>query len=251
MTGPIRKRLKMILLPGWACTARVWADVLPRLEEFAVPEPMDLPVVTTGKADATLPHLAGQLLMAAPHDALWIGWSLGGLVAAQAAFMAPRRIRALVLVACTPKFTRGPDWPCATAPDLFAGFQRALAKDRAGALRRFAALCAHDGSRADVSITRGLTQALQSSRESNGANLEAGLKILEHTDLRLNFRALSCPLLCILGGGDMLVPIDVAGAIAALNPRIRVTRIADAGHAPFMSHPAGFSAVVREFCDGL
>lgn len=253
MTAANQRRPKVILLPGWAFPAQVWAGVAPRLSEFATPQAVDLPH-TNGVAvgvDFILEQTARQLLAQAPEGALWIGWSLGGLVAAEAAKLAPERVAALVLVACTPKFVGSPDWPCATAPEVLAGFQHSLGEDQSGTLRRFAALCAHNGRRAETKVVRTLTQAMKQTSEHASTMLAAGLEILRHADLRDAFRALICPVLCVLGEHDPLVPAAVADAIIALNPRLKVIRIAGAGHAPFISHPTEFVSAVREFCGGL
>ncbi|HTT08789.1 MAG TPA: alpha/beta fold hydrolase [Gammaproteobacteria bacterium] len=253
MTAAIQKRADMILLPGWACTAQVWAGVIPRLGEFAVPQSLDLPAAKAGKskADLSLEHMAQQLLAAAPQRAVWVGWSLGGLIAAQAAFMAPHRVTALVLVACTPKFVRGHDWRCAMPAGMLAEFQRSLDGDAGGTLRRFAALCAHNGRRVDAAIARTLAHAMQSASESDCRMLAAELALLMCADLRDVFRALTCPVLCILGEWDPLVPIAVADALPALNPRFKILRIAGAGHAAFISHPVEFINALRDFCGGL
>ena len=253
MSAEIRQRTDMILLPGWAFPAQVWAGVMPRLAEFAVPQSLDMPGINTSAPDIDpmLEHMARQLLTQAPVGAVWIGWSLGGLIAVQAALMAPERVTALVLVACTPKFVRSPDWPCATAPDVLDGFQHSLDEDQSGTLHRFAALCAHNGRRVETRVVRALSQAMEQSRKKNSILLSSGLDILKHADLRAGFRALICPVSCVLGEHDSLVPATVADALAALSPRVEITRIQGAGHAPFISHPAEFVGAVRKLCDRL
>ncbi|MDP0869742.1 hypothetical protein Q8F85_27765, partial [Klebsiella pneumoniae] len=48
------------------------------------------------KSQAECRELAQRVLEQAPPQAVWLGWSLGGLVASQVAIMRPERVQALV-----------------------------------------------------------------------------------------------------------------------------------------------------------
>src|SRR5690606_40237197 len=43
--------------------------------------------------------------------AIWLGWSLGGLVALHAALDRPAQVRGLAMLCATPRFVAAPDWP--------------------------------------------------------------------------------------------------------------------------------------------
>ena len=70
--------------------------------------------------------------------------------------------------------------------------------------------------------------------------LRSGLKMLSDTDLRETLQRLSCPVTWLLGDKDMLVPVTLADALkrSMSDPQIHVVK--GAGHAPFISDPAGF-----------
>jgi pimeloyl-ACP methyl ester carboxylesterase len=74
-----------------------------------------------------------------PEGALWLGWSLGGLFALQAALTRPD-LRGLVLAASSPRFVAAPDWPRGTPASALAGFADDLRNDYAGTIGRFLAL---------------------------------------------------------------------------------------------------------------
>ena len=63
----------------------------------------------------TLPVLAETVAAAVPAPAVWVGWSLGGLIAQQVALTMPERVSRLALVNSTACFTQRPDWPHAVA----------------------------------------------------------------------------------------------------------------------------------------
>lgn len=59
----------------------------------------------------SLEEMAQRVLENAPERAMWLGWSLGGLVASQVALSHPDRVQALVTVASSPALaltTAGP-----------------------------------------------------------------------------------------------------------------------------------------------
>ena len=69
--------------------------------------------------------MAEVVLRQAPDKAIWLGWSLGGLVASQIALTHPERVLALVTVASSPCFSARDEWP-GIKPDVLAGFQQQL-----------------------------------------------------------------------------------------------------------------------------
>ena len=52
------------------------------------------------------------------------------------------------------------------------------------------------------------------------------------------------PVDMIFGKRDALVPISVAKEISEVNSEIRVESLADAAHAPFLSHTAQIAAMI-------
>ncbi len=61
--------------------------------------------------------IARVRIAAATPRALWLGWSLGGLVALRAALDYPANVRGLVMIASSPRFVSAPDWPHGVAAD--------------------------------------------------------------------------------------------------------------------------------------
>ena len=80
--------------------------------------------------------MAGTLLSVAPAGAAWLGWSLGGLVAARAALLAPAHVDALIEIASSPCFVCRPGWQSAMLPELLDTFAAELAEDYARTLQR-------------------------------------------------------------------------------------------------------------------
>jgi pimeloyl-[acyl-carrier protein] methyl ester esterase len=243
----------LVLLHGWGMNAAVWEGLPAAVTADRRPAPIELPghgtVPLTG-AEPDLEGWAAACLQAAPERAVWLGWSLGGLVALQVALQAPERVCGLVLVTATPRFVRAPDWPWAMPPETLAQFHDGLLAEPAATLERFLALQVR-GSEAARETLRALRREIALRPPPESAALANGLSILQESDLRARLPELRCPTLWLFGQRDTLVPAGVAEGIGALLPQARVRVIPGAGHAPFLSHPGEAAAEITGFVAGL
>ncbi len=76
----------------------------------------------------SLADMAEAVLRQAPDKAIWLGWSLGGLVSKAGCVNPSRACQALVTVASSPCFSARDEWP-GIKPDVLAGFQQQLSED--------------------------------------------------------------------------------------------------------------------------
>ena len=239
----------LVLLHGWGLDSRVWSGVADELARDFRLTFIDLPGHghSPARAATDLPRMARALVRAAPGNAIWLGWSLGGLAALQAALDEPSRVARVLTVASTPRFVRADDWPRAVAPAVFDDFAGDLQRDYPGTVRRFLALQAR-GSEQGRDTLRALRGLAPEAGTAAPPALARGLDILRQTDLRSRFAGLEAPLAMLFGARDGLVPAGVAEHIADLRPGADVTILEGAGHAPFISHPAEFCRWVRGAC---
>jgi pimeloyl-[acyl-carrier protein] methyl ester esterase len=228
----------LVLVHGWAMHGGIFAPLREALAQRFTLHGVDLPghgrsLERDGPLD--LRQCATRIADAVP-GAIWIGWSLGGLVALEAALESPLQVRGLALIAASPRFVVGPGWPHGVEHAVFDSFGRDLARDWRGTLDRFLALeCA--GSDRARSELRELRAHVFERGEPALHVLDDGLKILADTDLRPHLPELECPSLWIAGARDRLVPWQAMEAAAALTPRGAFARIDGGGHAPFIGHP--------------
>jgi pimeloyl-[acyl-carrier protein] methyl ester esterase len=240
---------ELVLIHGWGMNSRVWQPVLPALESAYTVHNLDLPGHGTNAGLAAGMHLdewAAAMAAAAPAAAVWLGWSLGGMLAMAAAARFPQQVRALVLVAATPKFVAAADWPAAVQPSLLQDMATELRADYHRVLEHFLVLQAMGAPhmRDDV---RHLQRWLKEGGEPQPAALALGLEFLLTADLRTKLQYLQCPCLLVLGGRDRLVPPGVVDIMRRDYPRIDVVMIEGAGHAPFLSHPQEFTTIVTDW----
>ena len=247
----------LVLLHGWGMNAGVWAGLPAALSERFAPVPVDLP----GHGGApfspeqwSLDHWAraclDQAAVQAPERAVWLGWSLGGLVALQAARLAPERIGALVLMAATPRFARAIDWQVAVPEGTLAQFHDGLLANPASTLERFLALQVRGSEDARGSL-RKLKAGIAGRPAPAPAALEKGLELLREEDLRGPLPDIRPPALWLFGERDTLVPANAAERVALLMPEARVRVIPGAAHAPWLSHGPDTVAAILEFLEDI
>lgn len=242
----------LALIHGWAMHGGLFAPLVERLAARYTLHLVDLPGHGHACADPTAldpAPIAAELVARVP-DAAWLGWSLGGQFALRAALDHPARVRGLVMVASSPRFVRGEDWPHGVDAQVFRDFARLLQQDYRATLEGFLALEAVGSTTARDDLRSLKAQAFARGEPSQHALLQ-GLELLDRLDLRAELPALQVPSLWISGRRDRLVPAGAMPAAAALAPGARSVVIADAGHAPFLNATATVAAEIEGFMQGI
>lgn len=237
----------LVLLHGWALHGGVFAPLVERLSPHFQLHLVDLPGHGFGRQDSTplaLPDVVAAIAAATP-PAVWLGWSLGGLFALHATATLPQ-VRGLAMIAATPRFVRGPDWPEAVDRDVFVQFGQDLARDYRGTLDRFLALDTLGSAHAKAEL-RSLRDALTARGEPAADTLQQGLRLLERTDLRRALPQLTRPSLWIGGQRDRLVPAAGMQTAAARAPQAQTLTVVGGGHAPFLGHADQVAEALQRF----
>ena len=169
----------------------------------------------------------------ATPPAIWVGWSLGAFLALRAASIVPEFVRALVLIAATPRFVQAPGSPAGMDPSVLTEFADELETDYVRTLSRFIALQFGAGAHEREAV-RALRRAL-SARPPTPNGLRAGLAILQRTDVRDELARIRVPVRVIHGARDRLVPPAAAEFISSHVAQGRCEVIPGAGHAPFLT----------------
>ncbi|HHJ80168.1 MAG TPA: pimeloyl-[acyl-carrier protein] methyl ester esterase [Candidatus Tenderia electrophaga] len=237
----------LVLSHGWGLHSGIWQPIVEALQNRYRLTTIDLPghgysPVPAGGFD--LNRMSQLMLDAAPANATWIGWSLGGMAALNAALHWPQQINKVVMVAAQPQFVQSDDWPYATPADSLAAFSDNLVQNTEQTLKRFLGLQVR-GSADEKQLLRGIRSLIEQRPLPQTEALRLGLEILKSTNLRPQLNQLQCPLQFILGERDMLVPVATAKKIQALLPQARIDIIKEAGHTPFLSHTDQFLALLE------
>ena len=154
---------------------------------------------------------------------VWIGWSLGGVVALSVAQHYPELVQKLVLLGTNPKFIASDDWPGMIETTCQRLYQT-MASQPYKALQRFMAL----QCKSHVIDKRAYEAILATGVLANMppvSVLQASLRWLMESDLRATLKALKQPMRWLFATNDSLIPISVAHAIQAQLPHTHIDRI--------------------------
>ncbi len=237
----MRDSVTCVFVHGWAMNSAVWDECVNKLPDWINSVVVDLPghgTMARVQAD-TLDDYVHALAPLVQQPAIWVGWSLGGLVVLRLAELYPQRVASALLVACNPCFVRRPDWPCAVDAETFDQFAADLSKNQEKTIRRFLALQVR-GLPDAMTVVRQLQASMQSRGQATTQALHSGLQVLLKTNLLQTLKLIECPLYWSLGGKDSLVPAELAQVLTEDYAQDNVVMYPAASHAPFISHDDRF-----------
>ena len=238
----------IVMVHGWGFNGGVWDEMAQRLSgDFRVIRP-DLPGHGRSRfceQGFQLDRLVDAITERVDGPAIWVGWSLGALLALKAAIRHPDQVQGVISIAGTPSFTIRRGWHHGIRRELLEGFDEELSADWKLALRRFLALQAKGSHYALVHRVRAMMNAQLPTPEG----LRVGLDLLRSTDLRYEVHQIDCPVMAIHGAKDKLVPLAGTNAWTSQLADARLLAFTDGGHMPFLSHPDEVEAAIRGFAD--
>lgn len=240
-----RSDLPLVLLHGWAADANCWQHLLPDLNKHWDIFTLDLPGFgSSPKLDSErLDDWLAALLVVVPKRAIYIGWSLGGMLVTALAGRHPERVAALATVASNVKFVRGDGWLTAMPAKIERGFYQGFCAEPEKTLKMFSALVAQGDNDQRVALKK--IRNGQNKAVNSGWN--CALQLLATIDNRSVFSTLTIPGLHLLGDKDALVPVSTAEAMQALNTDQVIEIIADCGHAPHITQVQKTLALLQKF----
>lgn len=241
---------ELVLLHGWAMHSGIWGGLVDQLaSEFRV-NLVDLPghgVNSHVPLSGDLNEVAGLILSELPA-AIWMGWSLGGLVTLAAALQQPHKVKKAILVAATPCFSRQAEWDLGVSLAQQQAFTDGLENDFEGTLKQFCLQC-FGAAWVEESLGRlGYSSIVDKVPARNV--LHTGLHLLYGNNLIAGLSTCKVPTLFMGGTRDRTIRPESFGQAAAMMPAGSSRLIRGAGHAPFISHEEGFLDIIHEFIHG-
>ena len=248
----INHKIPVVLLHGWGLNSGVWQPLLALFKaqddcpfEFIT---VDLPGFGQNNQIDLEPYslaaICDLLLQTLPKPAIYLGWSLGGLVATKMALTYPEQVLGLVTVASTPYFVEeqnwsdGGIWP-GIKENVLTSFHQQLAQDTKKTITGFLKIQAM-GSPHIRDDLKQITQLVMEHALPSQKTLDQSLDLLSDSDLRADLAKVTQPFLRLYGNNDSLVPKATISLINSLAPLSEQHTFAQASHAPFISHLADF-----------
>ncbi len=243
---------ELVLVHGWGVHGAVWRDLQKALSPTWRVRIVDLPGhgFSADCGRYGLAELARHLGDALPGPRVWVGWSLGALACLQLALTRPRQVRALGLLAATPRFSAAADWPDGMPPQVLETFAGELERDLKGTLMRFLSLQVQGAAQPQATL-KALRRQWAERPAARPAALRSGLQILGSADLRGRLQEIHCPAVVIAGSRDRVVAPQASAFLAAQLAGARLHTIDGAGHAPFVAHAERVSRYLNALAQDL
>ena len=240
----------LVLIHGWAMHGGIFAGLVEHLSARFRVHVVDLPGHGYSRDDSHFDVVdCAERIVAKTPPALWVGWSLGGLVALHAALAHPQQVHGLGMLASSPRFVTASDWPHGVDATVFGEFSIELQQHYQRAIDRFLTLESLGSPHAPREL-RALKQIVFERREPNANALVQGLRALEHCDLRSELPHLAMPSLWMAGRRDRVVHPAALRWSATQAPRARYLEF-NSGHAPFLEHADAMADALGHFATEL
>lgn len=238
---------ELVLWPGWGLGSAGWQAGGERwLTGLRRLGPVTLLDIDDPGPFCAESGLWQRLLETLPPRGVWLGWSLGGMLATAMAARFPQRCQQLVTLASNACFVARPGWPQGMPPEQFRRFRQELTDHPEQGWRQFLSLCARQpaAGRLDARQLLAALSEVAPVPASPREGLLRGLDWLAGLDLRSSLARLGVPVQHWLGRRDPLVPRAAAEALATLNPAAEVAEL-PAGHTLHAAATAELLASLR------
>lgn len=241
---------ELVLLHGWAMHSGIWGGVVDVLASVFRVNLVDLPghgVNHDVPLSRDLDEVAELILSEVP-PAVWIGWSLGGLVTLAAALRQPHKVHKTILVAATPCFTKQADWDLGVSAAGQKAFADGLDNDFEETLNQFCLQC-FGAAWVDESLRRLGRSTVRDNIPAKHV-MHTGLHLLYENNLLGDLSTCKVPMLFLGGTRDRTIKPESYEQAAAMLPTASSCLIRAAGHAPFISHQDQFLDIILEYIRG-
>ncbi|RTR05267.1 alpha/beta fold hydrolase [Halomonas nitroreducens] len=224
---------RLVLLSGWGCDARIWQALdghWPPGIAVSAPDWPGYGQQPESHEPDCLADTARGMAEALPTQAVWVGWSLGGLLAEALLDHLPAP-RALVVIGMGPRFCH----PDGVDGEELATFRRAFRRDPEATRAHFLRWQLR-GEPSPRAAHRQLLGLIGQAPPAGLTTLAAGLDQLARLDASRRRGVAPCPVYRLAGEAD---PLLAPAAREAAD-----WRLAKAGHCPMLSQPERLAALL-------
>ncbi|HEY5279042.1 MAG TPA: alpha/beta fold hydrolase [Pseudolabrys sp.] len=226
--------LPLLLVPGLACTARLYAPQVTALWPSA---PL---MIADHRKDDHIDAVARRILDNAPPRFALAGLSMGGYIAFAMMRLAPERIARLALFDTSA-------W--ADTAEQTAARQSQIAMTKAGRYGEIADLSmpryVHPDRQNDAAITGAVRQmSAETGPEAFIRQLKA---IMSRPDSRSMLGSIHCPTLVLVGDADLATPPDLSQEIADGIAGAKLVVVPNCAHLSTLEQPEPVNAALIEW----
>lgn len=224
----------IVLVPGLASSARIYAPVIPALWRFGAV------MVANHIRDDSIAAIARRILSEAPPRFALAGHSMGGYIAFEIMRQAADRVTKLALINTQAR----PDTPEATARRR-AQMERARRGELRAVREESFPELVHPSRRDDAEILR----LVHAQDEDIGveAYLRQQTAIIARVDSRPTLGTITCPTLVLTGDADNTIPNSLSKEMADCIAGARLVILDRCGHLPQPEQPEATTRALVEW----
>ncbi len=243
-------RSSLILIAGWAHTAAALGGLADRLAPyFDVTTTSAYELWSDRPNDRSSIYAASLVAMLEGYEKppVAVGWSMGGMIALEAAALRPELMSALVLMGAGARFCAGPGFPGGATEASVRAMARHLKRNRELTLRRFFEQVAAP-ERDDPSA---IGEKIEAASLIDDARLIHGLEYLRTFDAGRDLARIVLPVLALHGKKDCIVSWTAAESLGARMPSCRCVFEEKSGHDLPARMPEFTAAAILGFWNSL
>lgn len=224
----------MLLIPGLACSPRLFAPQLPALWQFG-------PVsIANHTRHDRMEQLAQDILDHAPPRFVLAGLSMGGYLSFEILRQAPQRVLALAVLDSSAR---------ADTPEAKDNRRRTIAMAEQGKLALATELNFPRSVHPDFAEDAELKKQVHAMARDTGATayIRQQTAIMHRPDSRPSLAAIHCPTLIVVGDSDQLTPPELAEEMANAIPGAQLERITRCGHLSTLEQPETVTGILVDW----
>jgi pimeloyl-ACP methyl ester carboxylesterase len=226
----------LILIPGLACTARLFE---PQISALSADRKV---IIADHRQDDSMAAIAQRLLQDAPERFAVAGLSMGGYVAMEVMRQAPERVSRLALLDTTAR----PD-----TPETRQNRERQIALAESGRFEDIFTTLWPRLVHPDRQSDKALQEIIFGMMRETGpeAFVRQQRAIMGRPDSRMLLPSIEIPTLILVGEGDAITPPEVAREMADLVEWSSLTVIPEAGHTSTLEQPEKATQALRAWLE--
>lgn len=222
----------IVLIPGFMCDASLWQFMQDGLAELG---PLQFASLSLS---ASIEQMAQDLLPDLPDNCSLIGFSMGGYVARRLAWLAPHKVRRLVLLNSSARATSAAE--IARNQQQIRMLQVIPYRGQTRSALQMAIWPEHPDNEA-------LLEQLQAMSLRLGREVFLAQMAIVRSDGHAELAALECPGLIVASRADRLRSLAEAQAMADAYPGSRLVILEQCGHMSVLEQPQQVLAQLRQF----
>lgn len=243
----------LVMIHGWGMSGMAWRFQSPLSSRFRLLIP-DLPGYSDSPpSDWSPPLLVQRIASTVNHlveaPAVIVGWSLGSLLALRFARSFPEMTKGVVLVGGTARFTTTDGYDAGLPLKDIRGLRARLKRHYGETMGDFFRRMFVDDELDSDQYRKIVREIILPGRQPSPDVALKGLDFLGIEDLRSELPYIPFPVLIVHGLGDTITPPASARYLADNLPHAILQYLPGIGHAPFLSRPEEFNALITSFVD--